>query len=325
MPAVGSGRPAARSAFANAVGRSAARGHHLAGRAHLGPEHRVAAGEARERQHRRLHAHLRRRPLRRQREVAQLRAGGEPARGLDEVDAGRLRRERHRPRRARVRLEHVDRRPSATASCTLIRPTSRAPARAGGRSSSTSRAVVAGQGRRRQHAGRVAGVDARLLDVLHDRGDVRLLAVAERVDVDLDRVLDEAVDEHRAREVGPERLDHLGAAVADAHRAAAEHVRRPHEHRVADPVRDLAPPRARSRRSPTPGSGSRAASSSAPKRSRSSARSIASNGVPRIRKPAASIARASFSGVWPPNWITTPSGCSRSQTASTSSAPSGSK
>ena len=58
-------------------------------------------------------------------------------------------------------------------------------------------------------------------------------------------------------------------------------------------------------------------SSRLPKRSRSSARSTASKGVPRIRNPAASIARASFSGVWPPNWMTTPSGCSRSQTAST--------
>jgi hypothetical protein len=42
-------------------------------------------------------------------------------------------------------------------------------------------------------------------------------------------------------------------------------------------------------------------------------------------KPARSIARASLSGVWPPNWITTPTGCSRSSTASTSSIPSGSK
>jgi len=37
------------------------------------------------------------------------------------------------------------------------------------------------------------------------------------------------------------------------------------------------------------------------------------------------IARASLSGVCPPNWITTPSGCSRSQTASTAAASSGSK
>ena len=39
-------------------------------------------------------------------------------------------------------------------------------------------------------------MDAGLLDVLHDGADVDVLAVAERVDVDLDRVLEEAVDEH---------------------------------------------------------------------------------------------------------------------------------
>ena len=37
-------------------------------------------------------------------------------------------------------------------------------------------------------------MDAGLLDVLHDRRDVGVDAVAERVDVDLDRVLDEAID-----------------------------------------------------------------------------------------------------------------------------------
>ena len=47
---------------------------------------------------------------------------------------------------------------------------------------------------RRQHAGRVARVDAGLLDVLHDAADPDVLAVADRVDVDLDRVLQEAVE-----------------------------------------------------------------------------------------------------------------------------------
>ncbi len=69
MPSNGSERPAARSAFAKArrqVGRAR---HHLAGRAHLRAEHRIGAGEASERQHRRLDADLPRRPFGRQREV----------------------------------------------------------------------------------------------------------------------------------------------------------------------------------------------------------------------------------------------------------------
>ena len=81
-------------------------------------------------------------------------------------------------------------------------------------------------------------MDAGLLDVLHDRADVRVLAVGERVDVDLDRVLEEAVDERAPVDVRVERVDDLLRRVADAHRAAAEHVRRAHEHRVADAVRD---------------------------------------------------------------------------------------
>ena len=39
---------------------------------------------------------------------------------------------------------------------------------------------------------------ARLLDVLHDAADHDLGAVADRVDVDLDRVVQEAVEQHRA-------------------------------------------------------------------------------------------------------------------------------
>ena len=50
---------------------------------------------------------------------------------------------------------------------------------------------------RRQRTGRVAGVDAGLLDVLHDAADHHLGAVADAVDVDLDRVVEEAVQQHR--------------------------------------------------------------------------------------------------------------------------------
>ena len=44
-----------------------------------------------------------------------------------------------------------------------------------------------------------------------------------------------------------------------------------------------------------------------------------------IGTPAASSARARFSGVWPPNWTITPIGSTRSQMFSTSSTVSGSK
>jgi hypothetical protein len=67
-------------------------------------------------------------------------------------------------------------------------------------------------------------VNACLLDVLHERADVRLPAVGERVDVDLDRVLEEAIDERSPVDVRVESVDDLLGRVTDAHRAAAEHV-----------------------------------------------------------------------------------------------------
>ena len=85
-------------------------------------------------------------------------------------------------------------------------------------------------------------MDPGLLDVLHDPADDLALAVRDDVDVDLDRVLEEVVDEDR-----PVRGDVLGdghvpahrlVVVHDLHRAAAEHVGRPDEHGVADALRD---------------------------------------------------------------------------------------
>ena len=96
----------------------------------------------------------------------------------------------------------------------------------------------------RQGARRVAGVHAGLLDVLHDAAEEQLGAVVERVDVDLDRVVEEAVDEHRVlrRDLGgaPDVVLQRRLVVDDLHAAAAQHVRRAHQHRVADLVGDRA-------------------------------------------------------------------------------------
>ncbi len=61
--------------------------------------------------------------------------------------------------------------------------------------------------------------------------DDHVVAVADRVDVDLDGVLDEAVDERVRRD---RRRAQVVGRVADAHRPPAEHVGGAHEHRVAD-------------------------------------------------------------------------------------------
>ena len=72
--------------------------------------------------------------------------------------------------------------------------------------------------------------------------DVQLFAVVQGVDVDLDRVVDEPVDQDRTvgadlgggLDVGTQRV----VAVHDLHAAPAEHVGRPDEDRVADLVGD---------------------------------------------------------------------------------------
>src|SRR5690606_28332448 len=100
--------------------------------------------------------------------------------------------------------------------------------------------VLAAQGARGQRAGRVAGGDAGLLDVLHHAAEVELLAVVDRVHVDLDGVVEDPVDEHRvvradlggALDVGGQH----GRAVDDLHAAAAQRVGGAGHHRVADLV-----------------------------------------------------------------------------------------
>src|SRR5215207_1479973 len=95
---------------------------------------------------------------------------------------------------------------------------------------------------RRECAGRVAGVDPGLLDVLHHPAEVELGPVVKRVDVDFDRVVEEPVHQHG---VGWRYLGSPGDVgrksrfvVDDLHASATEHVRRPHQHRIADVVRN---------------------------------------------------------------------------------------
>ena len=85
-------------------------------------------------------------------------------------------------------------------------------------------------------------MDAGLLDVLHDAGDIDRVAVGDGVDIDLDRVLQIAVDQHRAGAGHAHRVADValqpGGVVDDLHRPAAQHVRRADHHRIADALRD---------------------------------------------------------------------------------------
>ena len=108
------------------------------------------------------------------------------------------------------------------------------------------------EGGRRNHTGAVSRVDAGLFDVLHHRADDDVAGrVADGVDIDLDGVLQEAVDQHRSfrrqaalaaeRPESGQRSHRPGQAFAvvdDLHGPAAEDVARAYEHGVADPPDD---------------------------------------------------------------------------------------
>ena len=85
-------------------------------------------------------------------------------------------------------------------------------------------------------------MDAGFLDVFHHPGDVDGLGVGDAVHIDLDRVVQVAVDQHRIVAGDTHRLPHVavqaGAVVDDLHRPPAQHVARPDHHRIADAVGD---------------------------------------------------------------------------------------
>ena len=93
--------------------------------------------------------------------------------------------------------------PAASAYCTLSSPRTPTPRAIFSVASRIAAMSAAAQGDRRQRARRVAGVDAGLLDVLHHAAEVQLLAVVEGVHVDLDRVVEEPVDQHRVVRARP--------------------------------------------------------------------------------------------------------------------------
>ena len=269
MPLVGSGRPAARSAFAKAVGRSDAL-------AITSPVERISGPSTGSAPGKRAKGSTAAFTL------ISCGRGGFSARSASVSPAARRQAASTRlmpiallangtVRDARGFASSTYTVWSATASCTFSRPTTPSAGPRRLTTCSTSSAFGQGERLRGEHAGGVAGVDARFLHVLHDRCDEHLLAVAESVDVDLDRVLDEPVDQHRPAH-GRHRGPQLRLVVADTHGTAAEDVRGPHEHRVADlrggrqrlrlafdrgPRRttnaELAPPARRTARGPRPG------------------------------------------------------------------------
>ena len=309
-------RPSATIAFASAMPAVGVDPHDLAGRLHLGPEHRVDAREPTERQHGRLHARVREGagsdagpPAARRR-----RAGPRVVRPVSTSVAIRASdtpitfETNGTVREARGFASSTQIRSSFTASWRFIRPTT--PRRRASRTRDVLDRVelVVGQGRRRDLARRIAGVHARLLDVLHHRADEdAAVRVRHRVDVDLDRALEEPVDQHgvvrrgfgrRPDEPSPARRRRRRSP-SRARRARRTGARRPGSRSAR---RSPAPPRI-VRASPCGGAAiSSSCEDARANFPRSSARSIAAGLRAEDRRtPPPRAFAASLSGVCPPN------------------------
>ena len=216
--------------------------HDLPGGAHLRPEHRVRVGDLVEGEHGLLHRDLVRHEFIPEAEVRELHpredAGGHPG----QRNPRRLAHEGHGPARPRVDLEHVDRLPVDRELDVDESPDIECE-REGARETPHGLHVDIPQQIGGQDAGRVARMDASVLNVLHDPADHYRLPVAHRVDVRLERVFEEPVQEHRVLRRGlygaGEVLPQRGRVVHDLHRPAAQHVAGPDEDRIPDLLRDL--------------------------------------------------------------------------------------
>ena len=180
------------------LGEGLADAHHLAGGLHLRAEDRVDAGELDEREHRFLHREVRRHDLAGDALRGERLPDHAARRDLGERPAGRLRHEGHGARRARIDLEHVDRRRSGSRTARSSGRRRRAPcaiATVCRRSSSCSSGDSEYGGS--EHAESPECTPACSMCSMMPPMTTSL-AVAQRVDVDLDRVVEEAVEQHRA-------------------------------------------------------------------------------------------------------------------------------
>ena len=237
--------------------------HDLAGRAHFRPQDRVDAGEAGEGQHRLLDREPRHLGIaERERigegdgfvvggtlgvrgtvgEVGHRLAGHQPRGDRGDRRIGGLGDEGHGARGARVDLDEVDRLGAGLVGLDRELHVHQ-PLDLERHGQRLGLALDLGDhlGRkavRRQAAGAVAGMDAGLLDVLHDARDMHGLAVGERIDIDLDRAGEISVEQHRAVAGHHHRLTDVAPEVVevahDLHRPSAEHVGGADHQREAD-------------------------------------------------------------------------------------------
>src|SRR5437868_1440365 len=209
--------------------------HHFTRRPHLGPEYRIELTEFVERKNRLLHRDVGGRDLLGKSNGVQ-RFTQHYARGDGgERHADRLRHEWDRSTAARIYFQHVNL-PVLDRVLDVDQPDDIERFRQRHGMLAHLLDVVFVDQVRRKHAGRIAGVDSRVLDVLHHPADDDALSIRDRIYVRLEGILQKAIDQYGfvLRDAGG-TLEIVGQrvfVVNDFHGASAKHVRRPYQHRI---------------------------------------------------------------------------------------------
>ena len=212
--------------------------HDLARRLHLGPQDNVGSRETAPGHNGFLHAEpVKLTLVARQAQARDGIARHDTCRALGQRHTGGLGDKRHGATRARIGLDHVD--GLALDGVLYVDQAAHAQRhRDAARGLAELRLQALAKAERRDAGRGVAGVNTGLLDMLQDTADVDRFAVAQSVDVGLDRTLQEAVQVHRVVGANARSLGHVIAqmlgVVGDHHAAAAQHVARTHQQRVAD-------------------------------------------------------------------------------------------
>jgi hypothetical protein len=80
-----------------------------------------------------------------------------------------------------------------------------------------------------------------LFDMLHDPCDHDIVAIAQRIDVALNRIFKKVIDQHRPLLRILDRCRHIlhyrRIVIRNHHRTSAQHIRGPHQHRISHAIR----------------------------------------------------------------------------------------
>ena len=229
--------------------------HRLAHRLHLGAERRVGAGELLEREARDLHDHVverrlearRGRPGQVVRDLVERVADRELRRHLRDWIAGRLGRERRRPRDAGVHLDHPQLTRHAAARELDVRTAGVDADRADDADRRVAQLLVRIVAERhlRRDGDRVTGVDAHRIEVL-DRADDHDVVGSVAHDLELElvpaahRLLDEHLRDRRLGQAAQDLAVQLLGRVGEAAAVTAERERRADDGGQRDPVQIVA-------------------------------------------------------------------------------------